>query len=490
MLVAFLILLSWENPAWTQDPVAADVQRLSAELEAQAVQIRKLQEQLDQQGSSFGTVPKPDDKSCTPANVQRLPLVIEVPRQEAACNEKASDEKFRKLNYYVDYDKGWVVRPFDPKEHPFSLKANGWIQFRHHAFASDVNSWTDNAGVTRPVLDRNTFDIERARIVLSGSAIDQRLTYFLQLDGDTDGEHAVDFFDYWWGWEFSDRFEVQVGKRKVPASRQWLLTARKTRFVERPMSNDFFRPDRTLGIFGVGKFGETGNYEVMFGNGYSSSNDSNANSDDRYTVAATSYFDPLGDYGGDIVDYDGDSKPVVRLGHSFVFSPQKGNTLGVPLDDATFLRLTDGTRLTQIGALAPGVTVSDYDIYLYGVDAAIKWNGWSANAEFFARWIEQISGNGPLPVNELFQYGYYVEGGRFLVPQKLDVNARYSQVSGDFGTSSEYAAGFNWYPLAKPTLKMSFDVTTLDGSPLQNTASDILVGDDGVLFRTQLQAEF
>ena len=33
-------------------------------------------------------------------------------------------------------------------------------------------------------------------------------------------------------------------------------------------------------------------------------------------------------------------------------------------------------------------------------------------------------------------------------------------------------------------------MTVLDGSPIQNRATDILVGDDGTLFRTQLQAEF
>ncbi|MCA9046481.1 MAG: hypothetical protein KDA69_19295, partial [Planctomycetaceae bacterium] len=84
----------------------------------------------------------------------------------------------------------------------------------------------------------------------------------------------------------------------------------------------------------------------------------------------------------------------------------------------------------------------------------------------------------------------YVEGGYFLMPKTLEANARYSQVKGEFGTGSEYAAGVNWYPLKKAQLKLSFDVTVLDGSPLQNTASDILAGDDGTLFRTQFQAEF
>lgn len=90
----------------------------------------------------------------------------------------------------------------------------------------------------------------------------------------------------------------------------------------------------------------------------------------------------------------------------------------------------------------------------------------------------------------LLQRGFYVEGGRFLIPQKLDVNFRYSQVRGLLGGGSVYAAGINRYPLASHRMKLSFDVTELDGSSLINTAPDILVGDDGTLFRLQFQAEF
>jgi hypothetical protein len=281
-----------------------------------------------------------------------------------------------------------------------------------------------------------------------------------------------------------------MGKRKVPASRQWLLGARRTRFVDRPMVCDFFRPDRTVGVFGIGKVGETGHYELMAGNGYNTANLPNSATDARFTFAATNYFDPLGDFGGQLVDFGYTCDPLVRFGHSFVFSPQAGDAGGMPLDEADFIRLTDGTRLGANGALAPGVTVSDFDIYLYGIDAAMKWRGWSMNAEVFLRWIEDIRGNGALPLTELFQHGFYVEGGRFIIPQRLDWNLRYAQVNGQFGDRSEYAVGVNWYPLDKPTMKISFDVTALDGSPLQNRTSDILVGDDGVLFRTQFQAEF
>lgn len=396
-----------------------------------------------------------------------------------------------KLDYFAAYDKGFGIFPYDKKKNPFELKINGWIQFRHHAFAREVESWTDNAGITRPVRNRNAFDIERARLSFKGTALDPRLTYFYQLDGDTDGRHAVDFFDYWWAWKVSDRFRLQFGKRKVSASRQWLLGARRTRFIDRPMSNDFFRPDRTIGIWGQGKTGENGHYELMLGNGYRTSNLPNRFTDDKLTVAMTQYFDPFGDFGGQLVDFDYNCDPLVRFGHSFVYSPITSDALGSPLAETDFIRMTDGTRLGEVGALSPGVTVSGVDVFFYGVDLAAKWRGWSFDSEVFFRWLENFETDGAVPVDSLMQRGFYVEGGKFIIPQKLDVNFRYSEVAGLLGDRTEYAAGFNWYPMENNyKLKWSFDVTVLDGSPLNNASSDILVGDDGTLFRTQIQAEF
>ncbi len=421
--------------------------------------------------------------------VRRLPVLVEETVKPGA---KASKKKFEKLSYFATYDKGFAILPYDKKKTPFDLKINGWIQFRQHGFARDVDSWTDNAGVTRTVQNRNAFDIERARLSFKGTAVDPRLTYFLQLDGDTDGRHGVDFFDYWWAWKFSDRLNVQFGKRKVSASRQWLLGARRTRFIDRPMANDFFRPDRTVGIWARGKVGETGSYEAMIGNGYRTSNLPNNTTDDQLTYAFSQHFDPNGDYGGQLVDFDYTcDAPLIRLGHSFVYSPTTSEELGNPLAETDFIRLADGTRLNQVGALTPGVTVSGVDVFYYGVDAAAKWRGWSFNSEVFLRWLENFESDGALPVDSLMQRGFYVEGGRFIVPQKLDVNLRYSEVAGLLGGGSEYAAGLNWYPLEQNyKLKCSFDVSVFDGSPLNNSSSDILVGDDGTLFRLQIQAEY
>ena len=110
---------------------------------------------------------------------------------------------------------------------------------------------------------------------------------------------------------------------------------------------------------------------------------------------------------------------------------------------------------------------------LYTVDLAGKYRGWSINSEFFFRWLRNIAGTGTLPHKSLFQRGFYVEGGKFLIAKKLDINARYSQIDGHFGNSSEYGAGINYFPFDTHLVKVSFDVSVLDSSPLLNVSPNI-----------------
>ena len=487
-LLWLVSLLAWSGAATGRefaaptDPLAG----LQAQIDAQAAEIKSLQAELERQGNLWEPALVQGD-SCSTDIMRRLPVVVEEPIE--SCDFDEDEKLFKEQRYLVEFDDGLAILPVQPERDPFSLTINGRIQFRHHAFARGAETWTDNAGVTRAIRNRNAFDVERARLSIEGFVLDERLTYFLNLDGDTDDGHAVTFFDYWGAWQATDWLQFQVGKRKAAAVRQWLLSSGRTRLVDRPVANDFFRPDRVLGVFAIGDLGEFGRFECMVSNGYDAADLTNEETDNRFTFAATGYLDPWGEYGEEIVDFDVVADPVVRLGHSFVFSPQGGDN-GAPFPETGFARLTDGTQLTQIGALAPGVTVSAFDAYLYAVDAAWKWRGWSLNAEAFLRWLEEIEGDAPLPLTSLFQHGFYVEGGVFLIPQTFDFNARYSQVNGRFGDFSEYAAGCNWYPLAKTQFKVSFDVTYLNGSPLDNSSSDVVVGDEGVLFRTQLQAQF
>ncbi len=502
-LVIVFVATSCEGFSQVSPSESSTVSQLTDRLDAQAAELAELRGQLQELRAAENTK-SGDHKSESPAApladrsaegcgekavAKKIPVVVEQ-NLTNTCGEDSTPKNFQ-LNFIADYDKGFLIKPVGPKKHPFELKTNGWIQFRHVGFVRDRDSWADNSGTTRPIRNRNAFDIERARLVFSGYAHDPRLTYFLHLDGDTDGRDTVDFFDYWWAWQFSDALRVQFGKRKAPGSRQWLLGARDTRLSERPLATDFFRPDRTLGLFATGEPADGLFYEIMLGNGYRTANHNSAEINNKFAFSGTSWWEPNGSFGKSLTDHDCSSEALYRFGHSFSWAAQQGlDATGAPLRESTFVRLSDGTPLTQNGALTPGTTVSEFDVYLYAVDAAMKYRGWSVNSEFYFRWLQDLQGHGALARTKIAQNGFFVEGGRVIVPKKLDWNVRYSQVSGPFGNTSEYGVGVNLYPLDTQKVKLTFDVTQVDGSPLNNTATEFLAGDSGTLFRTQFQAEF
>ncbi len=392
--------------------------------------------------------------------------------------------------WYVGYDAGFFIRPFDREQQPFELRVNGRVQFRHTGFARDVTEWTDNAGVVRPVTNRNDFEIERSRLEFRGFFLDPRQQFFLNLDGDTDDNHRIVLHDAWLNYKFGEPFDLYFGKAFVPGSRDWLNGALRMRLADRSMATTFFRPDRSVGIWALGEPWEGLFYRVMVGNGFNSTDLTPDEIDTQFMYSGSMWTD-WGGYGQGYSDLECHEELAALWGHSFTFASSSGrDAAGATLAEQNFVRLSDGTRLTQPGALAPGVSVDHFDIYLYTVDAALKYRGFSVNGEYFFRWLQGLRGNGALPVQLLSDHGFYAEGGYMLIPERFEINGRISQVFGEFGDAQEYAGGVNWFVNGTHNWKVTFDVTRLQNSPVSNTGVNIRAGDDGLLFRTQLQAAF
>ncbi|MBL8817937.1 MAG: hypothetical protein JNL58_18070 [Planctomyces sp.] len=389
--------------------------------------------------------------------------------------------------FTVTHDNGILLK-LREDDKSFELKTNLRSQFRVISFTRQTDSWTDSAGVVRPIEDRRNFDIERLRLIFSGHAFTPELKYLIQLDGDSDSRHMMSVVDAWAAWHFSDLLELQFGKRKVPGSRNWMLGAFDTRLADRPFANEFFRPSRTTGIWAVGDPSDSTHYELMVGQGYNTEALTPTETGDDFAAAAHMWWDPIGKYGSARpTDFEFHDELAVRVGSSWVSSVE--GTPGRQLEEADFLRLTDGTRVTDPGALAPGATVESFDVSLLALDAAFKYQGWSANAEYFWRSVTDLRANLPVPEVGL-QHGFYVEGGFFILPKEFELNSQFAYVTGKAGNRTSYATGFSYYPRKSQFLKLTVDATLIDGSPVNSTGSDILVGTEGTLVRTQLQVLF
>lgn len=429
--------------------------------------------------------------------VERMDIeASQVNANSPALGEASIDDGWEKSQPAMDsgehrfdlgYDNGAFFRMQEGKD-SFELKANIRSQFRFVDFSRNEISWTDSAGEVRLIDDRRYFDIERLRMILSGHAFTPKLKYLLQADADTDSAHVISILDGWAGWKFTDTFEVQCGKRKAPGTRNWLLGAFDTRMIDRSFSNEFFRPSRTTGIWLVQDPSVSSHYEFMVGQGFNTEGLLPTEFGSNFALGASAWRDVVGSYGpARPTDFEYHDELAVRLGSSLVSSTE--GKPGRQLEETDFLRLTDGTRLTSPNALAPGATVESFQVSLLAVDAAFKYQGWSANGEYFVRSIDDLKANLPVPSVGL-QHGFYVEGGFFLSQKKLEWNSQYAFVNGKQGATNSYATGFSYYPRSAQHLKLSIDATYIDGSPVNSTGSDIFVGDNGVLVRSQFQVVF
>ena len=496
-----LLILGGGNRGWGQEPDETPVEAAPQPYSPNAPFHTPLPPQSIPAPQPIDHVPVEQESQSVSESSSPIFDVIEIkpkPVEESVvcddkdeCSDKDESKKKTKWfepRFYLDYDGGFVIRPFDKEKDPYELKVRLRMQFRYVGFSRDIRTWTDNAGVTRPVDPRSDFEIERGRLEFAGFFLDPKLHYYINIDADTDDNHDAKFHDFWINYVFSDAFDLYIGKAFVPGSRDWLNGSTRTHLADRSMATTFFRPDRSLGVWAIGEPLEGLHYRAMIGNGFDTTDFEPEDIDNRFMYSGSVWWEPLGDFGKGYADLEYHDSLVVQVGNSFTFAAQKPFDDGTPRREQFYAQLSDGTRLVDPGALAPGVTVNAFDTFLYAIDLAAKYRGWSINGEYFFRWLNDFGTvGGPIPHSQLYDHGFYVDCGVMLIEKKLEVVGRISTVNGLLGDAWEYAAGVNWYVNGKHSNKLTADISFLDGNPSSNSGPNYVPGQDGILFRVQWQ---
>lgn len=377
------------------------------------------------------------------------------------------------------------------KDTPFSMKVNVRTQLRLTNFNS--------AGPTR---DENNFEFERAFLILTGNVFTPDLAYHIKIDADSDETEGLDLLDGYATYDVGHSlrewspgtFGIKAGKWKMPFHRARQENGFNLQFSDRSMASEFFDINRSIGvgIFGRMEFLPWAvNWEAAVFNGFQTQRfvPGRAGELDRnLATAARVYSDVVGDYGKDgEPDLSFHDASAVRVGAAFAHSR---------LNKVDGLREFSVLRVVDTGATLASIlpaAVSEYDAILYSVDANFKYRGLSLLSEYYFRSITGFSG---ATVPDLFDQGFLLQGGYFLLPEKLELLARWSRVVGNSGTlggldqsADEVAGGLGWY-IRGHNLKLVFDATHLNGAPVNSTAANIRPRDAGWLFRTQFQIVF
>lgn len=431
---------------------------------------------------------------------ESLPALRSSWQQEAPEADLRGDVELQPLPSWfeharVGYDRGFVIageRSLDLQgaDVPFLLRVNGLLQLRQtHLESTGFNQ------------DLNQSQLIRGRLLFSGNAFTPDLNYFVQLDGRSSAGDEFRLLDYVMDFDFGhhlwglDRRTAvfKAGKYKVPFTLSRYLSAREFQFCDRSVASMYFDVNRSLawGLYGQAAPASVPvEWEMALFNGLVTGGSETGSSgalDNNFAYSARLFAYPLGDWGtGALADLDWHESLAMRVGAAFA-----GSTIARdgPTEFESLRVVDSGSRLSALLPLA----VDQYDVDMYCLDASCKYRGWSVTSEYYFR---NISGFQGAPIPNLFDHGFWLQVGKFVLPEKVELISRWSRVVGDSGTlgledqsADEIAAGFVWY-FRGQNAKLTFDATHLDGAPISASSLDIFPGDRGWLFRTQVQLAF
>jgi hypothetical protein len=393
--------------------------------------------------------------------------------------------------WHVGYDRGFLIAPTSDEQSPFSLKITNQTMFRYAGFLREVETWTDKAGDVHSVNNFSNFQIPRGRLSFAGGALVPDLNYQVIIDYNTVTSTPIGFRAYLLSYEFSDALTVHVGQNKVPGTREWLTSAFQVQGPDRSLATTFFRPSLSQGIWITGRVADDFHYHAMLSNGFNTSNLPARDLNVYPCWSGSIWWEPWGEFGKDMSDLQWHEQPALRIGTSQTFAHDRGSQANSGAPENSVLRLTDGNVITDTGALAPGVTLSDYSVFLSAFDLGWKYQGLSLLGELYLQTLGNLEGNGPLPVSSTQALGGYLQGGVFVLPKEFELYGRGSLVTGDYGTGGEYAGGFNWFPLpGQDNLRVTTDLAYILRSPADQNRTNYNAGYTGWLLRAQVSTSF
>ena len=353
-----------------------------------------------------------------------------------------------------DKDKGFFIS--DSTKEQYLLQIGGLIQARY-TFKENGSHGPEVPGVK--YYDQSFFEIQRARLYLTGFVLDPKLMYNFTMQGSTDDGGSVKILDAYgayklggalFGEENKEAMTIGVGQWKPYFLRQYSASARRLQMVDRSLATEFFQIGRQIGIWAQGELGPVF-YAFALTNGFGSVNTPSTSVDQIPALVGKLDLSIFGNTGAKYEESN------VRCTEDFLW------TIGA---SGAFDK-NNGTTSTD---------TQQFTCFTFGLDTVMKWWVFSLQAEYMGRWLSYPSDVGGPGVPGMvgdsgykYTQGYYVQGGIFIWPEVLEVAARVSGVvacdGGRNGDGVEVGPGLNWYISKSHKVKLQTDLMYFSLSP-------------------------
>jgi len=473
------------------EEVQRELAAVKAENAAVREEVRKMQEQQEKLLKKLDHMERVIDGSVAKDRINGTSDAIDRPENgdangnagtassNGASSAKQADPQ---ENRYQDGIIIWKTKDDAPV--PFLMRFNNNTQFRYLNTMNSDDHFTDHLGNLREVHTRNDLTVNRAMFILGGYIWDKRMKYSLTVWTSAGSNSIVVAGNI--GWQFNEKLTLTGGYFGIPGSRSLINTFPYFTGVDRSMADNFFRPAFTQGLQANGEIAKNVYYYAFIGNGLNTLNVSAAKIDTNLLLSGDVWWEPLGEFAppGKSVnmydDYFSEKKVRVRIGSSFTRSREdRFSNLDVTSPENTSMHNSDGVLTFSTGAFAPGVTVDKALYKMWAVDWGAKYDGLAVNGQYYSRWVNEFEANGPLPLESMFDHGFELSGGKFVVPKKLNLYARGSYVFGEFNNSYEWGGGFKWHFLPTERIWLQGEVMKVYRVPYGGTFTPYTAGLSG-----------
>jgi hypothetical protein len=387
------------------------------------------------------------------------------------------------------YDEGFVlVSTPEAGGLPFRLRLNHVSQFKYTNTLAVNKTFTDHLGREREVLRRNDIQLTRDVFYFSGFAFDRRLDFNIIVYTST-ADLSASAAGYV-GFVFHKAFALRAGFFSLPSLRPMTGTYPYFAGTDRSLATNYMRPGFTQGVWANGELFPGFNYIAMAGNSLNTLNLAASRIDNNFAYAATIWYD-RNKFGHPWNDYERHESGALRIGTSFTFAREdrlSDLSTGVPENNSTFM--SDGVLLFETGALAPDITVTLANFYLWAIDFGVKYRGFAFNVELSQRWLNNFRADGPLPISRMYDWGADMSLGYFVLTRRLETYVRSSFISGPFRTGVEGAVGLHFYPFNTRGVWLSAEAIAIQNSPYGSVLYTYSAGQTGVLFPAQFLLRF
>lgn len=475
------------------------------QLKAVEDRLKRVEEQL---GKALDRIQKQDEQlkaaGIAPADATPSPPVPETPASRppggadtaVAATSPAAQDPVRGGAGAYEPGKGFVLARSELGEVDFSV----FTYARYLNQKGLDETYTDSFGRTRNIDRRSDLQFQKVTLNFKGWILDPKFRYlfYTWTSNTSQGQGAQVVVAGNLSYEFNENLTLAAGIGALPTTRttnwtfpNWLKVDHRT------IADEYFRGSYTSGIWASGNVTDTVKYRAMVGNNLSQLGVDGVQLDNSFnTVSGALWWMPTtGEYGpGEgFGDFEYHEQPATLFGVHYTRSREDKQSQPDSEDpENSQIRVSDGTAIFGIGALAPNTQINRATYQMADVNAGVKYRGFSLDAEYYWRQVDDFSvaGSGLLPFSELDDHGFQVQASAMLMPKTLQAYLAGSKIYGEYGDPSDISVGLNWFPYGNRILRVNTQLLYLDDSPVGYSSVPFALGGDGTVWSTDLMLTF